>query len=317
MALAALVWLLAPIPTSAHELPSDSSSAAVAPVLGPLGDPDSIQQRAASVIEGSVVHLDARPAVGVVVDLFTAVSNEARRTYLTTLTTELNGRYRFDVEPGCYAIVLIAPEGATFANDYRYHQERVCVASGTTAVSPIGLLRTTTAPISMPAPAPGGHPGTVATQPNTSLSPVEQEIVRLTNALRADPSGSLRRQGPAPACVTESYFAITVDPETDHPVSVPALALDEAISADVARSWALHMQQNESFGHRPSSAQLDIYAQLGVEPTAWGENIAWFSGFSAEQPLGFISKDGGNPIPVTIARCSPSASPVSVLVKCG
>ena len=35
--------------------------------------------------------------------------------------------------------------------------------------------------------------------------------------------------------------------------------------------------------HRPSSAQEQIYTQLGIDALAWGENIAWAAGYGPEE----------------------------------
>jgi hypothetical protein len=115
------------------------------------------------------------------------------------------------------------------------------------------------------------------------LTPVEQELLRLTNELRADPAGPLRRQGPPPSCLDDPFFRMEVDPATGHPVPVPALTLDLDVSVSVSRAWANQMYLDDSFEHRPSPAQEEIYAEHDVVALAWGENIAWASGYPAAE----------------------------------
>ncbi|MCP3992148.1 MAG: CAP domain-containing protein [Actinomycetia bacterium] len=116
----------------------------------------------------------------------------------------------------------------------------------------------------------------------SSMSMVELELLRLTNELRADPAGPLRRQGPPPSCLNDPYFEIQIDPLTGLPVPVPALDLDTEISVSVAREWALQMYLDDSFVHRPSTAQQQLYTEAGISTLAWGENIAWASGYRTE-----------------------------------
>ena len=147
----------------------------------------------------------------------------------------------------------------------RARTDRLLPAGAATSAAPLGL----TAPPS--------------TASSSTLSALEQELLRLTNELRADPSGPLRRQGPPPSCLDDPYFRMEVDPLTGHPVPVPALTLDLDISVSVSREWALQMYLDDSFEHRPSSAQQELYAEHDIDALAWGENIAWASGYSAEE----------------------------------
>jgi hypothetical protein len=112
---------------------------------------------------------------------------------------------------------------------------------------------------------------------------VEWELVRLTNELRADPSGHLRRLGARPTCVDDPFHAITIDGSTGHPFPSPALAVDATVSVEMARDWATRMFRTGLFTHRPASAQRQVYRSLALNPLAWGENIAWAAGYPAEE----------------------------------
>ena len=114
----------------------------------------------------------------------------------------------------------------------------------------------------------------------TDLDPVELEILRLTNALRADPSGPLAREKPLPSCVDQPFYGISVDPATGHPEAAPALRLDERVSVALARPWAREMDRTGAFEHRPPGSALAVYGQLGIDLSATGENIAWFRGYN-------------------------------------
>jgi len=128
-------------------------------------------------------------------------------------------------------------------------------------------VATTTSTVAPTTPAQGSHNG------------VELEVFRLTNALRADPSGPLAREKPMPSCVSEEFYGIAIDQATGHPRAVPALTLDEAISVNLARDWSIKMNAADDFSHRPGSQAAAVYDQLGIVWSATGENIAWFRGF--------------------------------------
>ena len=121
------------------------------------------------------------------------------------------------------------------------------------------------------------------TAPLGGLNSVELEIVRLTNELRADPSGPLARQKPMPSCVTESFYDITVNRNTGHPTLVPALTVNRAVSITMARAWSMVMDSTGNFAHRPNSEAAAIYSQLGISWSATGENIAWVQGYPDPQ----------------------------------
>jgi uncharacterized protein YkwD len=120
-------------------------------------------------------------------------------------------------------------------------------------------------------------------EPPPALSPVELEIVELTNALRADPAGPLARHKPLPDCVANRYYDIAVDATTGQPEPVPPLALDPLVTTVLARTWADELRRSGRFEHRPSGEAHGLYGRLGQPVTAWGENIAWFEGLDPTQ----------------------------------
>lgn len=130
--------------------------------------------------------------------------------------------------------------------------------------------------------APTAAPGAV-TDANGPLTPVETEIVRLTNELRANPAGALARREPLPDCATDPFYAITLSPDTGLPSAVPALEVDDGVTLALARPWAATLQSTGHFEHRSSDEAHELYGQLGLPVKAWGENIAWFTGFDIEQ----------------------------------
>ncbi|MEM9566455.1 MAG: hypothetical protein AAGA93_27800, partial [Actinomycetota bacterium] len=47
--------------------------------------------------------------------------------WLRQITTNTDGTYRFDLQPGCYVLTFIAPNGRTFTNGSRWYQPGHCV----------------------------------------------------------------------------------------------------------------------------------------------------------------------------------------------
>ncbi|MEM9562764.1 MAG: hypothetical protein AAGA93_09120 [Actinomycetota bacterium] len=80
-------------------------------------------------------------ASGVVVDLFTATGDGSRGTWLGDDTTNGNGTYGFDVAPGCYVVVFIAPSGSSFQGGGQYLQRLVCVSAGERDLTVDAVLR--------------------------------------------------------------------------------------------------------------------------------------------------------------------------------
>lgn len=110
------------------------------------------------------------------------------------------------------------------------------------------------------------------------MGPVEREIARLTNALRADPDGPLHRVKPMPACAEGDDY-IDIDPVTGHPTAVPPLAIDTELSIAMSRDWSTKMAAAGEMTHRPGDSQLAIYEDLGIRYWTYGENVAWASGY--------------------------------------
>ncbi|MEL7157328.1 MAG: CAP domain-containing protein [Actinomycetota bacterium] len=150
-------------------------------------------------------------------------------------------------------------------------------ASSVTTAAP--TTETTAAPASTPTTGAATTASTVATTSPAGMFAVELEILALTNQLRADPAGPLARRKPMPACVGNPFYGITIDGATGHPAAVPALTLHEGVSTQLARTWSVEMDQANNLAHRSNASASTIYSQLGIEWSATGENIAWFSGY--------------------------------------
>ncbi len=158
-------------------------------------------------------------------------------------------------------------------------------SSTTTPLASTPSTPSTTAPATT---APSTAPPTTETAPTTQppvagLDAVEQEILRLTNELRANPAGPLARQKPMPSCVNDPFYGISIDGATGHPATAPALSIDVRVSAEMSRPWAVDMDSRNTLQHRSNGSQLEIYERLGISIAATGENIAWFSGYPDEQ----------------------------------
>lgn len=96
--------------------------------------PDTDRQP--STITGSVV---GGPEIAV--DLFAANADGTRGTWLGDTST-VGGSYGFDVAPGCYVTVLIAPDGFVFAaTGSRWQQMPACVEADEVLTNPDGQLR--------------------------------------------------------------------------------------------------------------------------------------------------------------------------------
>ena len=157
----------------------------------------------------------------------------------------------------------------------------VPVASIAASTTTTQARTSSTEPITTTAPSSNTAvpPKTAPTSPASGLNAVEREILRLTNQLRTNPSGPLARENPMPSCVNDSYYGITVDSETGHPIPRPELTMSEAVSVSLARDWSMMMDEDDQFQHRPNNQASAIYSQLGISWLATGENIAFFSGY--------------------------------------
>ena len=111
---------------------------------------------------------------------------------------------------------------------------------------------------------------TVAAPPtSTTLNDVEREIARLTNELRTNPNGPLKRQGAAIDCGGR----ILVDLSSGQYQSISGLTLDQAASLQVARPWSQQMTTT-NFEHQ-ARAGIPALQAAGISVRAAGENIAY------------------------------------------
>ena len=104
-----------------------------------------------------------------------------------------------------------------------------------------------------------------------SLNAIEREIARLTNELRTNPNGSLKRQGPVINCGGR----IRVNGAGNGYEAIGALSLHEGASLQVARPWSAQMSRS-NFKHRPN-AGVDALQAIGISIRSAGENIAYHS----------------------------------------
>lgn len=76
-------------------------------------------------VRGRVTDLAGAGVADVAVDLF----SEGRAVWLRATTTGSDGRYEFDVDPGCYVVTFIAPDNAEFGSG-QYASAPTCVGNG-------------------------------------------------------------------------------------------------------------------------------------------------------------------------------------------
>ncbi len=82
-------------------------------------------------LTGRVTDGDAG-APGVEIDLFEAMADGSRGTFLAKATTDTDGRFRHETTAGCYVLTFIAPDGRTFTGGRQWHQPSACVQAGET-----------------------------------------------------------------------------------------------------------------------------------------------------------------------------------------
>jgi 5-hydroxyisourate hydrolase-like protein (transthyretin family) len=70
------------------------------------------------------------PEADVAVDLFASNSDGQRLDYLRSTATDASGSYEFEVDAGCYAITMIAPQGRQFTNGLSWSNTASCVDDG-------------------------------------------------------------------------------------------------------------------------------------------------------------------------------------------
>ncbi len=80
---------------------------------------------------GGTVTNDGAAFGGLVVDLFAANGDGSRATWLGDQATGDAGTYAFaPVEPGCYVLVFIAPDGFEMVGGNRWLERQICVGAG-------------------------------------------------------------------------------------------------------------------------------------------------------------------------------------------
>ncbi len=98
-----------------------------------LAGPVGAQTASAGQTLGGTVDDATGPADGVVVDLFAVGGPGGSQTWLGDTVTGSGpggpGTYRFDVEPGCYRIVVIAPPGRVFTSGSPWAERGGCLAA--------------------------------------------------------------------------------------------------------------------------------------------------------------------------------------------
>jgi uncharacterized protein YkwD len=152
-------------------------------------------------------------------------------------------------------------------------------SSSTTSSSTTTVMATTSSSTTTTAVITTSSSTTTPTTAPAGLTAVEREVIRLTNQLRSNPSGPLRRVAPMPGCVDDEFFAIQVDPGTGHPRSVPELVANEAVSIKLSRDWSIRMADADEMTHRSNESQSAIYSALGINRSRSSENVAWLSGY--------------------------------------
>ncbi len=81
---------------------------------------------------GSVITAAGVPAYGIAVDYFEAQADRTRGRWLGDEHTDHRGAFDRYVTSGCYVLVAIAPEGASFSDRGRWHEEAFCIEAGET-----------------------------------------------------------------------------------------------------------------------------------------------------------------------------------------
>lgn len=82
-------------------------------------------------VQGVVTDAAGSAVPGVNVDIFEMTADGSRGTFLGSTSTGSDGRYRFNVNPGCYVFTITAPDGETF-NGSRWFQSSRCLDAGQT-----------------------------------------------------------------------------------------------------------------------------------------------------------------------------------------
>ena len=99
-----------------------------------------IGQAEQAAIEVRGEETDGSAAVGVQVDLFVAGADGTRSSFVRSADTGGDGVARFDVAPGCYVVVAIAPDGRTFDSGSPWYERGRCVEADETATDLVAVL---------------------------------------------------------------------------------------------------------------------------------------------------------------------------------
>ncbi len=110
------------------------ASIALISVLGLFGVATVAGAQEGQASIGGLIEREGQPVSGVSVDLFSADASGNRVEYLRSTTTgaddQDDGRYEFSVDPGCYSITAIAPQGDLFTNGKMWMTTALCVDPG-------------------------------------------------------------------------------------------------------------------------------------------------------------------------------------------
>ena len=136
---------------------------------------------------------------------------------------------------------------------------------------------TSTEPSDESTPTSEGEETTTTTAPTTEsteaptggLNDIEREIARLTNELRTNPNGPMRREGPVINC--NGRVGVT-DGQYD---AIGAVEISEVASIQVARPWSAQMT-TRNFKHQ-ANAGVPALQSAGISVRSAGENIAYHS----------------------------------------
>ncbi len=116
---------------------------------------------------------------------------------------------------------------------------------------------------------PKDNPTPPPVQDDGKTSALERELADLTNELRANPNGRLRRSEPV------SCGQTPINPATGQARPAPALTFNGTVSAQMARDWSRQLTWDKvlspASAHRPN--QDSFYNSLGISPMYWAENV--------------------------------------------
>lgn len=97
---------------------------------GVTNDEATEKSKGEGSIGGTVRFAGGKPVSGLVVDYFIANPDGSRNKFIGDVKTDPSGVFSRVVEPGCYVLTYIAPDGGSFVGGGRYFQLGVCVDAG-------------------------------------------------------------------------------------------------------------------------------------------------------------------------------------------